>query len=236
MDIDSIVIHTDIKDKLDFLSDAEAGQLFKAIIDYAENGTTISTEDRSGAVVMAFLFVKDQIERDYAKYLERQGKSDHRSQVNRENSNKRWEKERKSKTNDCNANGCNGNANNSDCINCNASAPLPISKSISKEIRNSIPTEDKGKTKRFAKPSPQEIKDYIKEKNLNVNPDQFYDYYESNGWMVGRNHMKDWKAALRQWNAREPNYSTQPAAAMPKATTPQSEESDFQNKDYSGRF
>ena len=222
MDIDSIVIHTDIKDKLDLLSDEEAGQLFKAIIAYAENGTILIPKENRVLGVM-FLFVKNQIDRDYAKYLERR-------ETNRENGRKGG---RPKKTD-----GLLEKPTETDGLLEKPTESLPIPTPIitPKTTPNIIPTEDKGKPKRFAKPSPQEIKDYIKEKNLNVNPDQFYDYYESNGWMVGRNHMKDWKAALRQWNAREPNYSTQLAAAMPKATTPQSEKSDFQNKDFSERF
>ena len=71
--MESIVIHTDIKEKLNLLSDAEAGQLFKAIIAYAEDGTIFSHNDNRVLSVI-FLFVKDQIDRDYAKYLEKSGK------------------------------------------------------------------------------------------------------------------------------------------------------------------
>lgn len=55
---------------------------------------------------------------------------------------------------------------------------------------------------KFQKPTIEEVSDYIQEKQLNVNPDQFFNYYESNGWMVGRNPMKNWKAALRTWHAK----------------------------------
>lgn len=58
------------------------------------------------------------------------------------------------------------------------------------------------KTKRFVKPSIEEIKEYVFENSLNVDCEYFYDYYESNGWTVGKNHMKDWKATLRNWSRR----------------------------------
>jgi hypothetical protein len=53
--------------------------------------------------------------------------------------------------------------------------------------------------KRFLIPSISEILTYCKERNNEVNPEQFYDHYQSNGWMVGKNKMKDWKAAVRTW-------------------------------------
>ena len=59
------------------------------------------------------------------------------------------------------------------------------------------------KHKRFEKPSISDIKQYCIERNNNVNAEQFYDHYESNGWKVGKNSMKDWKAAVRTWERNE---------------------------------
>lgn len=60
--------------------------------------------------------------------------------------------------------------------------------------------EDKKKTaKRFTPPSIQEVKAYCVERGNNVDPDRFIDFYSSKGWMVGKNPMKDWKAAVRTW-------------------------------------
>ena len=55
------------------------------------------------------------------------------------------------------------------------------------------------KRRTFTKPTIDEIQDYCIERNNNVNAEQFYDYYESNGWKVGKNAMKDWKACVRTW-------------------------------------
>ena len=55
------------------------------------------------------------------------------------------------------------------------------------------------KSKRFIKPSLDEVKAYCQERQNNVNAERFMDYYESNGWKVGKNNMKDWKAAVRTW-------------------------------------
>nr|DAL89816.1 MAG TPA: replisome organizer protein [Caudoviricetes sp.] len=55
------------------------------------------------------------------------------------------------------------------------------------------------KRKRFEKPTISDIEQYCIERNNNVNAEHFFDYYESNGWKVGKNSMKDWKAAVRTW-------------------------------------
>lgn len=48
-------------------------------------------------------------------------------------------------------------------------------------------------------PKIEDIEAYCKERNNSINPQQFYDFYESKGWMVGKNKMKDWKASVRTW-------------------------------------
>ena len=58
----------------------------------------------------------------------------------------------------------------------------------------------KKKAGAFSPPTKQEVEEYIKEKGYkNVDIERFIDYYESNGWMVGRNKMKDWRATVRNW-------------------------------------
>jgi len=57
--------------------------------------------------------------------------------------------------------------------------------------------------KRFSPPSIYEIKDHVIEKGYGFDPDSFFSYYESNGWMVGKNKMKCWKSACVGWNSRE---------------------------------
>lgn len=51
----------------------------------------------------------------------------------------------------------------------------------------------------FSPPPIDEIREYCRSRNNNVDPEQFYDFYESKGWMIGKNRMKDWKAAVRTW-------------------------------------
>jgi len=65
-----------------------------------------------------------------------------------------------------------------------------------------------GKDDNFKKPSIEEIAEYCRERNNKVNPEQFFDHYESKGWLVGRAKMKDWKASVRTWEKND--FSTQP--------------------------
>ena len=69
--------------------------------------------------------------------------------------------------------------------------------------------KDKAKVKRFVKPTLDDIFDYCSERQNNVDYQKFYDYYSSNGWKVGKNPMKDWKAAVRTWekNTEAPSKS-----------------------------
>lgn len=59
--------------------------------------------------------------------------------------------------------------------------------------------ERKGKESIFIKPTLDEVAQYCRERGNSVNPAKWLNHYESNGWMVGRNKMKDWKAAVRTW-------------------------------------
>lgn len=52
---------------------------------------------------------------------------------------------------------------------------------------------------RFVKPTLDEVKAYCTERKNSIDPNRFIDYYEANGWKVGKNPMKDWKAAVRSW-------------------------------------
>ncbi len=59
--------------------------------------------------------------------------------------------------------------------------------------------EKKSNIKRFTPPTYEQVSSYCKERNNSVDANVFIDFYESKGWMVGKNKMKDWKAAVRNW-------------------------------------
>ena len=55
----------------------------------------------------------------------------------------------------------------------------------------------------FAPPSIEEVTAYCEQSGIKVDAERFIDYYESNGWMVGKNKMKSWKAAVRNWSRND---------------------------------
>lgn len=63
------------------------------------------------------------------------------------------------------------------------------------------------KRKRFTPPTVDEVRAYCQDRQNGVDPQRFVDYYSSNGWMVGKNKMKDWKAAVRTWEQKEKTYT-----------------------------
>lgn len=74
-------------------------------------------------------------------------------------------------------------------------------------IINNIIKENKKNPKKFIKPTLQEVQDYCNERKNKINPEQFIDYYESIGWKVGKNNMKDWKSAIRTWERNNKDNS-----------------------------
>lgn len=68
----------------------------------------------------------------------------------------------------------------------------------SKVISNDITISAKTR-KRFIKPTVEEVREYCQERGNMVDPDTFVNFYESKGWVVGKSPMKDWKAAVRNW-------------------------------------
>lgn len=77
--------------------------------------------------------------------------------------------------------------------------------SIGKDSIDNYSSDDGKKKSRFVPPTVGEVSAYINEKGYHVDAEQFIDFYESKGWMVGRNKMKDWKACVRTWERNNQN-------------------------------
>ena len=59
------------------------------------------------------------------------------------------------------------------------------------------------RARRFTPPTLDDVLAYVRERGSDIDPQRFLDFYASKGWMVGKNPMKDWKAAVRTWEKRE---------------------------------
>jgi hypothetical protein len=81
-------------------------------------------------------------------------------------------------------------------------------------------------TQKFIPPIIDEIKTYCTERNNKVDPEKFHDFYTSKNWMIGKNKMKDWKAAVRTW---EKENKQQQQSKMPQA-------GNFEQRQYSDKY
>ena len=120
-----------------------------------------------------------------------------KSEKARASANARWNKDLP----DANAlrTECEGNANHKPITN------------------NHKPVKEKTATKRFVAPSLADVIAYKSEKSLTIDPEQFIDFYESKGWIVGKSKMRDWKAAARGWSKREKSNGTHQRSDKPKS-------------------
>jgi len=76
------------------------------------------------------------------------------------------------------------------------------SSSYVEHMENENEIEDlivKKKVVRFQKPTIEQLKEYMREQGMNDIAENWLNHYEANGWMVGKNKMKDWKASVRTW-------------------------------------
>lgn len=83
-------------------------------------------------------------------------------------------------------------------------------KNVKKDITKVI-SNNKGK---FQKPNLEDIENYCLERKNYVDANKFFNYYESNGWRVGKNPMKDWKAAVRNWEQNSSGGYVKPNGAV----------------------
>lgn len=85
---------------------------------------------------------------------------------------------------------------------------------------------NKNNNRAFVKPTLEEVKAYCLERNNTVDPEAFISFYESKGWMIGKNRMKDWKAAVRTWER------TRKETGQGKAAPKKNKFDNFEQREY----
>lgn len=155
--------------------------MFTAILCYAAGEPVL---DLDAAADMAFSFIRERMDRDSAAYMEKVEKRREAGKLGgRPKANGFSEKQEKAKK----ANGFSEKQNNPDTV-------------LVTDTVSVFEKESKEKSLRFSPPARQDVADYCKEKGFSdFDVERFVDYYTSNGWMVGKSKMKDWKAAVRNW-------------------------------------
>lgn len=80
----------------------------------------------------------------------------------------------------------------------------------------SVSVNVKKEIKGFVKPTIEQLKEYMTEQGMNDIAENWLNHYEANGWMVGKNKMKDWKASVRTWKINQKNNSATPQVVHKK--------------------
>ena len=80
---------------------------------------------------------------------------------------------------------------------------------VTESTQSKVKETKENKTKRFTPPQLHEISQYCLERKNSVDATKFLNFYESKGWMVGKNKMKDWKACVRTWENNTPKKETE---------------------------
>ena len=178
-------VFSDFAEAIETLSDAEAGRLFRAMLLYAKT-------DEEPSIVGNERFIwpiaKMNIDRQRDEYKTK-------CSINQENGKKGGRP--KPKETQENRLGFSETQNNPE--EPKKSQDKDKDKDKDKEYINPPISPLGGKGGGFVKPSVEEVKAYCQERGNSVDPEAFVAFYESNGWKVGKNPMKNWKSAVITW-------------------------------------
>lgn len=183
----------DYREQLKLIPDDERGRLLLALMDYAADGKL--PDNLNAAGLMCFAFIRQTMDRDNEKYESickarakagskggrpRKTFADEEKQAEAQKPIAFFEKQ-----------------NNPE-----------IDYEIDYEIDHDLEKESVKKKVRFAPPTLDDVKIYCQEKGFSIDEEYFIDFYTSKDWMIGKNRMKDWRAAVRNWNRSQRQEST----------------------------
>ena len=211
-------------------------EVYQAIAEYAIYGNLIELKPLAK---VAFGFVKQTIDRDTQKYI---SISEKRSEAGKkggrrlkdnelEESNEKQKKQllsEKSKKSNCPLND-NDNVNDNDISfleKKKQKSDVAVSDLENENSESPIETiqtpkeQSGGGRKRFTIPTPEEVQAYCDERKNEISGQQFCDFYSSKGWKIGKEPMKDWKAAVRTWEMRRKDQSPPITQPQPQISTP----------------
>lgn len=103
----------------------------------------------------------------------------------------------------------NGSYTECQSLGCHLVDSSPSDDSIGKDRLGKDSKESVRTHSSFEKPTIDQIKERISEMSYRIDAERFFNYYESNGWMVGRSKMKCWKSALANWAKEKPKSQPQ---------------------------
>lgn len=85
---------------------------------------------------------------------------------------------------------------------------LEQSKNFTETGKKTLPNNNTNNKNTFIRPKPEQVTEYAKELGFVLDGNHFVDHYEARGWLIGKNPMKDWKAAVRTWKRNSSTFTT----------------------------
>lgn len=183
MNRESFIFYRGFSESIKELDAEMRCECYEALIDYALDGIE---PDTNGVVMAMFKAFKPQIDANNRRYENGQKGGRPKNQTETKPNDNQTETKA---TPNVNVN-VNDNENDNEIL---------------KE-------KEKKKNRSFEKPSLQAVADYCRERHNNVDAQTFVDFYEAKGWMIGKEKMRDWKAAVRTWERRDRASPTKPNA------------------------
>ena len=218
---DSMIFYGSFYEAISCLPDAEQLALYRAIMEYGLKG---KQPELSGAALGMFLLMKPQIEANNRRF--ENGKKGGRQRlestaeateagIDRRSIEVKNLEETKTEPND-NQEETKAEPKRNQTITkmepranqeeTKAEPNVNVNVNDNDNVNENVNIKNK---KVFCPPDADEVEAYCKEQGISVNPNAFVDFYASKGWMVGKNKMKDWRAAVRNWGRSEKQAAQQ---------------------------
>ena len=205
-------IFTDFYDVMDPLTEAEAGRLFRAMLLYVKDG---AMPDLSGNERFLWMVAKQHMDREAEAY---EAKKETLSRSGRKGAAARWNHPEEQDGKCHLEHGKNGQDTDKEKEKDNDKEKDNeisfLSRSEPEAPMEKKPVVSEGMEKKETHPSLEEVENYIEYAHLPVDGEHFYNYYTANGWIMGSQPMRDWKAALKAW-ARNAPVAPRPAQPKP---------------------
>ncbi len=174
-------------EEMEALNDAEFGRLTRALLAYSMTGEKIALCGNERFYAKRVMSQEDRFKASYEDV------SAARSEAGKAGAAARWQ------------NGKGIFANGKDSTAIPANGKNGNTETNTETETDTLPSDDgKRDTRatRFTPPTVDDVAAYVSEKGYHVNAERFVSFYQQKGWMVGKNRMKDWKAAVRNWETR----------------------------------